>query len=72
MTLTKNYFLKKKGIETRIIISGNFINQPAAKLYKLNSKKLTFPKAQKIDELGFFIGLHTKKHHRSKQTKRLR
>jgi CDP-6-deoxy-D-xylo-4-hexulose-3-dehydrase len=54
-------FLTKNGIENRPIISGNFINQPATKLYKLNSKKLTFPNAQKINELGFFIGLHTKK-----------
>ena len=54
-------FLTKNGIENRPILSGNFINQPVAKLYKLNSKKLTFPNAQKIDELGFFIGLHTKK-----------
>ena len=54
-------FLTKNGIENRPILSGNFINQPATKLYKLNSKKLTFPNAQKISELGFFIGLHTKK-----------
>jgi CDP-6-deoxy-D-xylo-4-hexulose-3-dehydrase len=54
-------FLTKNGIENRPILSGNFINQPATKLYKLNSKKLAFPNAQKIEELGFFIGLHTKK-----------
>ena len=54
-------FLTKNGIENRPIISGNFMNQPATKLYKLNSKKLTFPNAQKINKLGFFIGLHTKK-----------
>ena len=29
-------YLEKKGIETRPIISGNFVNQPAIKLYKLN------------------------------------
>ena len=28
--------LDKMGIETRPIISGSFVNQPAAKLYKLN------------------------------------
>jgi CDP-6-deoxy-D-xylo-4-hexulose-3-dehydrase len=54
-------YLAKKGIETRPIISGNFLNQPAAKLYKLNSKKLIFKGAQEIEDRGFFIGLHTKK-----------
>ena len=35
----KNKFLKyltNMGIENRPIISGNFLNQPAAKLYKFN------------------------------------
>ena len=32
-------YLDSKGIETRPIISGNFLNQPAAKLYKLNKEK---------------------------------
>ena len=53
--------LDKNGIETRPIISGNFLNHPAAKLYKLNTKKLNFKNAQKIQELGFLIGLHTKR-----------
>jgi len=52
-------FLKKKDIETRIIISGNFINQPSVKLYKLNSRNEVFPKAQEIEDRGFFIGLHS-------------
>ncbi len=54
-------FLEKKGIETRPIISGNFANQPATKLYNLNEKNLKFPNAQYIEDHGFFIGLHTKK-----------
>ncbi len=54
-------FLEKKGIETRPIISGNFANQPATKLYNLNHKKFKFPNAQFIEDHGFFIGLHTKK-----------
>jgi CDP-6-deoxy-D-xylo-4-hexulose-3-dehydrase len=54
-------FLHKKGIETRPIISGNFINQPAIELYELNKKKKKFPHAQQIEDLGFFIGLHTKR-----------
>ena len=50
-------FLDSKKIETRPIISGNFMNQPAAKLFKLNKKKQNFPNADKIEKLGFFIGL---------------
>jgi len=53
--------LTKRGVENRPILSGNFTNQPATKLYNLNSKKLVFANAQKIEDLGFFIGLHTKK-----------
>ena len=54
-------FLDKMGIETRPIISGNFANQPAAKLYKLCKKNEKFENSQKVQELGFLIGLHTKK-----------
>ena len=43
------------------IISGNFVNQPAVKLYKLDKKNKKFKNAQVIEDLGFFIGLHTKK-----------
>ena len=60
----KKFFLDqltKNEIENRPIISGNFANQPAAKLYSLNKKKLTYTNAQKVEDLGFFIGLHTKK-----------
>ena len=53
-------FLEKKGIETRPIITGNFLNQPAAKLYKFKQKAKEFPNAQKIEDSGFFIGLHSK------------
>ena len=54
-------YLDEIGIETRPIISGNFLNHPAAKLYKLHKNKKTFKNAQKVQELGFIIGLHTKK-----------
>ena len=54
-------YLDKNGIETRPIISGNFLNHPAAKLYKLNKKKLLFKNAQIVQNLGFLIGLHTKR-----------
>ncbi len=54
-------FLEKNGIETRPIISGNFVNQPSIKKFNLlkNNKK-KFHNAQLIEESGFFIGLHTK------------
>ena len=54
-------FLDKSGIETRPIISGSFINQPASKLYNLNPKNEKFENAQIIQDLGFIIGLHTKR-----------
>ena len=54
-------FLDQAGIETRPIISGSFINQPASKLYNLNPRNEKFEKAQIIQDLGFIIGLHTKK-----------
>ena len=59
----KNFIdlLDSLGVETRPIISGSFVNQPASKLYKLNPKRLRYPNAQIIQDLGFLIGLHTKK-----------
>ena len=53
-------FLKKKGIETRIIIGGNFVNHPSIEIYNLNSKNEYFSKAQEIENRGFYIGLHPK------------
>ena len=53
--------LNKFGIETRPIISGNFLNQKASKIYNLNKNKEKFPNAEYIEKAGFFIGLHTKK-----------
>ena len=53
-------FLNKNGVETRPIISGNFLNQPAIKLYNLNKQSKTFKNSQIIEDLGFFIGLHIK------------
>ena len=54
-------YLNKNGIETRPIISGNFVNQPSIKLYNLNSSNEKFKHAQEIEDRGFFIGLHTEK-----------
>ncbi len=68
LILNKNYVtyknkiihnLEKKGVETRPIISGNFLNQKAAKIYNLNPKKNKFPNADYVEKAGFFIGLHT-------------
>ena len=53
--------LEKYNIENRPIISGNFLNQPSVKLYKLDLPKKNFLGAQDIENRGFFIGLHTKK-----------
>ena len=63
LKIDKNKFLKyldNIGIENRPIVSGNFLNQPAIKLYKLDSKK-KFKNAQIVQDRGFFIGLHTNK-----------
>ena len=54
-------YLNRHGIETRPIISGNFLNQPSIKLYNLNQNKKKFKNAQEIEDRGFFIGLHTRK-----------
>ena len=51
--------LEKKGIETRPIISGNFLKQPSVKKYKLN-KNVKMKNAEYINQKGFFIGLPTK------------
>ena len=52
--------LTNKNIENRPIISGNFLNQPAAKLYKFKNIKKDFVNSEEIEKKGFFIGLHTK------------
>ena len=51
-------FLNKSGVETRPIISGNFLNQPSIKLYELNKNKERFSGSQDVEERGFFIGIH--------------
>ncbi len=53
--------LSNNGIENRPIISGNFLNQPAAKLYKFTGKKNEFLNSNDIEKRGFFIGLHTQR-----------
>ena len=54
-------FINKKEIETRPILSGNFNNQPASRLYNISYKKNKFPVSDLIQETGFFLGIHTKK-----------
>ena len=53
--------IEKNGLQTRPIISGSFVNQPATKLYSLNDNREKFKGADTVEELGFVIGLHTKK-----------
>ena len=53
--------LEKLGVETRPIISGNFLNQPAIKLLKLNPTGEKLPFCQEVDDRGFFIGINTLK-----------
>ena len=58
-TINRKKFIKKiekKGVETRPIISGNFLNQPSVNKYKLN-KKNRMKNAEYVNKNGFFIGL---------------
>ena len=43
-------YLNKVKIETRPILSGNFLNQPSAKLYNLNKQNTKFTSAQEIED----------------------
>ena len=53
-------YLNANGIETRPILSGNFLNQPSSKLYQLNKNNFKFNISEQIEKRGFFIGLPTK------------
>tara|TARA_X000000950_G_C13917964_1_gene661907 strand:+ start:29 stop:1285 length:1257 start_codon:yes stop_codon:yes gene_type:complete len=55
-------YLNKCKIETRPILSGNFLKQPCVSLYKLNDTKKKFKISNEIDDMGFFIGLPTTKY----------
>ena len=54
-------YLNKNKVETRPIISGNFVNQPAIKLYDIKFNKNNLKVSNEIDKRGFFIGLPTTK-----------
>tara|TARA_B100001093_G_scaffold65540_1_gene55465 strand:- start:3101 stop:4324 length:1224 start_codon:yes stop_codon:yes gene_type:complete len=62
-------FLNKNNIETRPIISGNFINQPAINLYDIKFNKNNLNNSNEIDTRGFFIGLPTSKLSKNKLSK---
>ena len=53
--------IEKSGLETRPIVCGNILNQPAVRLFKLNKKKTYLKNCQEIEERGFYIGINTKK-----------
>ena len=52
-------YLNSNGIETRPILSGNFLNQPSCKLFNFKYNKKNFLNSQEIEDRGFFIGLPT-------------
>jgi len=67
----KNLFmtkLKRRGIITRPIISGNFANQPSIKLYKIKVN-YKLKNADIIDQSSFFLGLHNIKINSTKLNK---
>ena len=57
----KNFlrYLNSSGVETRPILSGNFLNQESCKLYKFKFNNKDFRVSQEIEDRGFFIGLPT-------------
>ena len=59
-------YLNDCKIETRPILSGNFLKQPCVSLYELNKTNKKFKVADEIDERGFFIGIPTEKYSNSK------
>tara|TARA_B100001063_G_C16761210_1_gene556044 strand:+ start:1036 stop:2277 length:1242 start_codon:yes stop_codon:yes gene_type:complete len=52
-------YLNSSGIETRPILSGNFLNQPSCELYNFRYDKKNLKTSQEIQDRGFFIGLPT-------------
>jgi CDP-4-dehydro-6-deoxyglucose reductase, E1 len=59
----KDQVLKKLdnlGIESRPIIGGNFLKQPALDGYNIKQKSIDFPNANYVHEYGFFVGLKNK------------
>ena len=54
------YKLEKHGVETRPIISGNFLKQPSVKKYQIKDKS-KFKNADYADKCGFYMGLPTER-----------
>jgi len=52
--------LERFGVETRPIISGNFLKQPSVKKYKIKSR-LNVKNSNMINKSGLFIGIPTNK-----------
>lgn len=50
-------YLNKRGIETRPIVTGNFIRQPVFKNLDINIDNITFENSDIIHDKGFYIGL---------------
>ena len=61
--------LDKLGIESRPIIGGNFLKQPALRKFNLKQKSKNFPNANYIHDHGFFVGLGSKIINRNQITK---
>ena len=59
-------YIESRGLETRPVISGSFVNQPSSKLFNLNINNDKFEGAEKVQKLGFVIGLHTKEINKEK------
>ena len=51
--------MNSSGVETRPILSGNFLNQPSCKLFNFKYNKKDFLNSQEVEDRGFFIGLPT-------------
>ena len=61
--IQKKNFIKKlenNGVETRPIISGNFLKQPSVKKYNLDID-INLKNSDYVNKYGFFIGLPTEK-----------
>jgi hypothetical protein len=59
--------LNRSKIENRPIVSGNFLKQPAIKLYKLNTKG-SFKNADLVQKSGFLLDYTLKNFHNLKLT----
>ena len=46
-------YLNYSGVETRPILSGNFLNQESCKLYKFKFNNKDFRVSQEIEDRGF-------------------